>query len=524
MWRITFYVSSAIALLATLALAPTHPHALYALLLILPLIALGFYDIASKQNVLVNYPLIGHLRYMMEFISPEIRQYFLEDDESGKPYSRQQRGLVKSRGRGEPGTHPFGTEFDINSSGYDFALHSIDVKQVPKLAERVRVGGPLCTQPYDSSRLNISAMSFGALSSHAVLAMNKGAAMGGFAQDTGEGGLTPYHLEHGADVIWEIGSGYFGCRTPEGRFDDEDFRKKATNEHVRMIEIKLSQGAKPGHGGMLPGSKVNAEIARIREVPEGEDCLSPAAHPEFDTPRGLLNFVARLRKLCDGKPVGFKLCVGRRSEFLAICKAMLVSGILPDFITVDGAEGGTGAAPIELSDRIGLGIDEALPFVHSALLGCDLRQHIRVIASGKVVTGFDLMQKIAIGADICNVARPMMFAVGCIQALRCHTNTCPTGVATQDAMRMRALKIDERAEYVRNYHRGTIDSFLQLTGALGVADPARLTPAHILRRMPDQKARHYAQLYPYMQPGELLGSHTPAAFDEDWALADADHF
>lgn len=524
MWRILFYLFSAGSLMAVAFAAHAFPHLLYALIIIVPLIALGLYDIASSQNVLANYPVIGHLRYMMEFISPEIRQYFLEDDESGKPFSRQQRDLVKSRGRGESGTHPFGTEFELTASGYDFALHSIAVKQVPRLAERIVVGGPLCSQPYESSRLNISAMSFGALSSHAVLAMNKGAALGDFAQDTGEGGLTPYHLEHGADVIWEIGSGYFGCRTREGRFDDEDFRQKAANPLVRMIEIKISQGAKPGHGGLLPAAKVTAEIARIREVPQGQDCLSPASHPEFDSPRGLLDFVARLRRLSDGKPVGFKLCIGRRSEFMGICKAMLSSNILPDFITVDGAEGGTGAAPVELSDRLGLCIDEALPFVHSSLLGCDLRRHIRVIASGKVATGFDMLQKIAIGADICNAARPMMFAVGCIQAMRCHTDKCPTGVATQDPRRARALKIDERAEHVKNFHRATIDSFLQLTGAIGVADPGELRPEHILHRLPDQKTCNYAQLYAYMKPGELLGDAVPPDFADDWAAASADRF
>jgi hypothetical protein len=524
MWRIVFYFASAFALALDGILAIMYPSALYALIVIVPLIALGIYDIASSRNVLSNYPVIGHLRYIMEFISPEIRQYFLEDDKSGRPFNRQQRDLIKSRGAGGNGTHPFGTEYDIENSGYDFALHSIAVKQVPKLAERVMVGGPLCRQPYDSSRLNISAMSFGALSSHAVLAMNKGAAMGGFAQDTGEGGLTPYHLEHGADVIWEIGSGYFGCRTKEGRFDDEDFREKASNPLVKMIEIKLSQGAKPSHGGLLPGRKVSAEIARIREVPEGEDCLSPAAHPEFESPRSLLEFVARLRRLCDGKPVGFKLCVGRRSEFLGICKAMLVTGILPDFITVDGAEGGTGAAPIELSDKLGLCINEALPFVHSALVGCDLRQHIRVIASGKVATGFDMVHKLAIGADICNVARPMMFAVGCIQAMRCHTNNYPTGVATQDPRRARALKIDQRAEHVCNYHRATIDSFIELTGALGASHPDQLTPERIMHRMPNEDARSYAQLYSYLEAGALLQSTVPTAFAEHWSAANADSF
>lgn len=328
----------------------------------LPPNALGLYDRASSHNVLSNYPLLGHLRYMMEFASPEIRQYFLEGYKSGRPLNRQQRDLIKARGRGGSGTHLLGTEYDIEKSGYDFALHSMAVKQVPKLAERILVGGPLCRQPYDSSRLNISAMSFGALSSHAVLAMNEGAAMSEFAQDTGEGGLTPHHLKHGADVIWEISSGYFGCRTKDGRLDDEDFRSKAASPLVKMLEINLSQGVKPSHGGLLPCSKVISEIARIREVPEGEDSLFPAAHTEFDAPRGLLEFVVRLRRLRDGKSVGFKLCIGRRSEFPGICKAMLATGIVPDFITVDGTEGGTGAAPIEPSDKLGLCINKALPF------------------------------------------------------------------------------------------------------------------------------------------------------------------
>ena len=393
MWRIVFYVLSVLALAAIAALAPWHPGALYALIVVVPLIGLGVYDVFSSHNVLSNYPVIGHIRYVMEFISPEIRQYFLEDDKSGRPFNRQQRDLIKSRGAGNAGTHPFGTEYDVDAEGFNFALHSISVKDVNDDCMRVTIGGPQCTKPYNSSRMNISAMSFGALSSNAVLAMNQGAKLGGFAQDTGEGGLTPYHLEYGADVIWEIGSGYFGCRTKEGRFDDAEFTTKSNKDEIRMIEIKISQGAKPGHGGMLPASKVNKQIAQVREVPEHEDCLSPASHPEFSTPRELMDFIVRLRKLCNGKPVGFKLCVGRRSEFMGICKAMLDTGVRPDFITIDGAEGGTGAAPIELSDNIGLTINEALPFVHSLLTGLDLRKDIRLIASGKIVSGFDMVMK-----------------------------------------------------------------------------------------------------------------------------------
>uniref|UniRef100_UPI00260A529D FMN-binding glutamate synthase family protein n=1 Tax=Oleiagrimonas sp. TaxID=2010330 RepID=UPI00260A529D len=456
--------------------------------------------------------------------SPEIRQYFLESDKSGRPYTRQERALIKSRAHGQEAVHPFGTEYDVDSNGYKLALHSIAVKKVPESAARVSIGGPQCEKPYDSSRLNISAMSFGALSSHAVMAMNKGAKLGGFAQDTGEGGLTPYHLKYGADVIWEIGSGYFGCRTKEGRFDDEQFKSKARKEEIRMIEIKISQGAKPSHGGVLPAAKVDKEISEIRGVPMGEDCISPAAHPEFDSPRGLLEFVQRLRKLSGGLPVGFKLCVGRRSEFLGICKAMLDTGILPDFITVDGAEGGTGAAPVEYSDRLGLCIDEALPWVHNALIGCGLRKDIRLIASGKITDGFDMMHKIAIGADLCNVARPMMFAVGCIQALRCHTNTCPTGVATQDPRRARAVNVDQRAMDVKRYHAATIRSFLDMTGSIGVAHPDQLNPEHIFERQPDQKARSFQELYPDIEEGALLGESIPVRYAYDWSKASAEAF
>ena len=420
--------------------------------------------------------------------------------------------------------HPFGTEFDPEQAGYNFALHGIDVKKVPKEAARVMIGGPQCRQPYSSSRLNISAMSFGALSSRAVLAMNRGAKLGGFAQDTGEGGLAPYHLEYGADVIWEIASAYFGCRTDEGRFNDEVFREKANRDEIKMIEIKLSQGAKPGHGGLLPAAKVTSEIAEVRGIPEGKDCLSPPTHPEFSTPRELMDFIVRLRELCNGKPVGFKLCVGHRSDFMGICKAMLETGVRPDFITIDGSEGGTGAAPIELTDRIGMMINEALPFVHSVLVGAGLRDDIKLIASGRIVSGFDMAHKVALGADVCNMARPMMFAVGCIQALRCHTNTCPTGVATQDPRRARAINVESRGEHVYRFHKETISSFLDMVGIMGVDHPDKLTPGHILHRAPDQRAVSYAELYQYMEPGALLGDDIPEQFAAAWRRASADAF
>ncbi len=524
MVRIWFYILSVLALAAVAITAPFWPGVLYFLILIVPLIGLGIYDIASRHNVLTNYPVIGHLRYMLEFISPEIRQYFLESDKSGRPYNRMQRNLVYARGRGEEGVHPFGTEFDPDNPGYNFALHTIAVKKVPESASRITIGGPQCKQPYSSSRLNISAMSFGALSSHAVLAMNKGAKLGGFAQDTGEGGLAPYHLKYGADVIWEIASAYFGCRTDEGRFDDEIFRDKANRDEIKMIEIKLSQGAKPGHGGLLPAAKITREISEVRGVPMGKDCLSPPTHPEFSTPRELMDFIVRLRKLCNGKPVGFKLCIGHRDEFMGICKAMLETGVRPDFITVDGSEGGTGAAPIELTDRVGMMINEALPFVHSVLVGIGLRDDIRIIASGRIVTGFDMAHKIALGADVCNMARPMMFAVGCIQALRCHTNTCPTGVATQDPRRIRALDVEERGKHVHRFHKATVSNFLDMVGIMGVDHPDKLTPGHVLHRLPDQRAASYAELYRYLKPGQLLGDDIPEEYAKAWVRASADTF
>lgn len=524
MWQKQFYLISLLIVLAILSAATIWPKSLYFFILVVPIILLGIMDTFSKNNVLYNFPVIGHIRFLMEFISPEIRQYFLEDDKSGRPYNREQRDLIKMRAKGISGTHPFGTERDIKDEGFNFTLHSLDVKKVPLEAARVIVGGPQCKQPYSSSRLNISAMSFGALSSRAVLAMNKGARLGGFSQDTGEGGLTEYHLRYEADIVWEIASAYFGCRTKEGFFDDEIFRQKATQPSIKMIAIKLSQGAKPGDGGLLPGAKVTKEIALYRGIPEGEDCQSPANHPEFSTPRGLLNFVARLRKLSDGKPIGFKLCVGQKSNFLGICKAMLETGILPDFITIDGAEGGTGAAPTEFSDYVGLALDEALPFVHSSLVGCNLREHIKLLASGKIVDGFDMLQKIALGADACNVARPMMFAVGCIQAMRCNTGHCPTGVTTQDPNRAKAIDIDVKAQHVKSYHHETINSFLLLVGALGVDHPDKLNPSMIWYRLGNQKAKNYAELYHYLQPGALLSDSIPEDFAEDWQKANADYY
>jgi len=522
--RKLFFVFVALTAIAGMVAALVAPHWLWWLLVPIALCVVGACDLRSGHNVLRLYPVIGHLRYMLEFVRPELRQYFFESEQSGRPFNREQRTVINARADDRADTSPFGTIRDVESAGFDFIEHSMAPGEVPESEMRLRIGGAQCSRPYDSSRLNISAMSFGSLSGNAVRAMNMGAKLGGFAQDTGEGGISPYHLEGGGDLIWELGTAYFGCRTREGRFDAGEFREKAVGETVRMVEIKLSQGAKPSHGGLLPAAKINREIADTREISMGEDCLSPPTHPEFSTPTGLLEFVARLRELCGGKPVGFKLCLGRRSEFMGICKAMLETGIRPDFIVIDGAEGGTGAAPVEFSDYLGTYINEALPFVHSCLVGTGLRDDIRLIASGKVAMGFDMLVKSALGADMCNAARPFMFSVGCIQARRCHTNTCPTGVATQDARRALALDPHAKAQRVRNLHHNTLAAFRELVGAIGVSSVDELGPHLIYHRVENGPALPYDELYPYLAPGALLEGEPHPAYARDWAQASADRF
>lgn len=524
--RPIFLILSVIGIIL-LIVVPLHiPLFRWAALIIVPYILIGLYDLFfSKSNVLRNYPVIGHLRYGLEFISPEVQQYFIETNESGRPFNRQQRTLVYRRSMGYPDFLPFGTQLDVTDVGYCSADHSLAPQKVPEEEGRVTVGGSECKKPYNASRLNISAMSFGALSPNAIEALNSGARIGNFAHNTGEGGLSRYHLAGGGDIFWQIGTGYFGCRTKDGHFDPAQFEERSKNDAVKMIEIKLSQGAKPSHGGVLPGAKVNHEIARVRGVPVGQDCISPPAHTTFSTPHGLLEFIVQLRELCGGKPVGFKLCVGRRSEFMGICKAMVESGIVPDFITVDGTEGGTGAAPIEFSDRLGMTIDEGLIFVRNCLVGIDQRDKLKIIASGKVVNGFDLVQKVALGANMCNAARTMLFAIGCIQAVRCNTNTCPSGVATQDRRRMRAVVVDERKHHVAKFHNVNIQSFLDLVGAMGLRSPGELTPNHVYRRTANETEKTYGQLYTFLEPGQLLNDKdVDPVFAEHWAMARADAF
>jgi glutamate synthase domain-containing protein 2 len=457
-------------------------------------------------------------------LRPEVHQYFVESDTDGRPYDRVVRSIVYQRAKGVEAESPFGTQLHIDEPGTEFFAHTIASVKPPETHPRVRIGGPHCTQPYDMALLNVSAMSFGALSGNAIHALNAGAAKGGFAHDTGEGGLSKYHRMGGGDLVWEIGSGYFGCRTDDGQFDPQSFRETATRDQVKCISIKLSQGAKPGIGGVLPGPKVTAEIAEAREVPKGETCVSPPSHSTFGTPLQLIGFIRQLRELSGGKPIGFKLCVGRRVEFLAICKAMQQTGDGPDFIIVDGSEGGTGAAPLEFEDVVGVPLTEGLLFVHNALVGAGLRDRVKIGASGKVATGADMLRRIALGADYLNAARAMMMATGCIQSLRCHTNTCPTGVATQDPRLARSLDVPSKTDRVANYQRATVDSALKLLAAMGHDDPSELTPAILHRNDALPWSHDYTMLYDWLEADELDRGARSGDWSRLWAMSSADTF
>jgi len=523
--RNAFLVASGLSLAVVGGLALVWPPVLWSLLVLVPLIARGIADITqTRQAVRRNFPLIGHGRYLMELVRPEINQYFVESNSDGKPFSRNDRSVVYQRAKGELDTLPFGTQHDVYAAGYEWINHSLAPVEPDHTAARVLVGGAACTQPYEASIFNVSAMSYGSLSRNAVLALNTGAKIGGFAHNTGEGGLSPHHLEPGGDLIWQIGTGYFGCRTPDGRFSVEEFTRRATLPSVRMIEVKLSQGAKPGHGGILPAAKLTPEIVAIRGVVPGQDVISPPAHTAFTTPRGLLQFLQTLREASGGKPVGFKLCVGKRHEFFGIVKAMLETGIRPDFITVDGAEGGTGAAPMEFSDSVGTPLADGLSFVHNALVGAGLRDDIRLIASGKVNTGFQIATKLALGADMCNAARAMMFALGCIQALKCNTNRCPTGVATQDPELVRGLHVGDKAQRVARFHRETVRSFFEVLGAAGFHQPDDLKPWFVMRRVTSGEVRSYHELYPTLEPGALLRGEVSGSLARAWDTAHPDAF
>lgn len=521
---LTFVALGVIAALAGAATALSSPAWAALAIPAALLFAVGIYDVAQpRHSILRNYPVLGHMRYLLEALRPELQQYFIERDYDGRPYDRERRSIIYERAKGTHGEQAFGTERDIEEAGYEHLVHSVAPVRLPEEPCRVLVGGPDCRRPYSMALLNVSAMSFGALSSNAIRALNKGAALGGFAHDTGEGGLTPYHLENGGDLVWEIGSGYFGARTGDGQFDPDQFADKAAHPNVKCVSLKLSQGAKPGVGGVLPAAKVSDEIARYRGVPAHQKCVSPAYHSAFSTPRELIRFIARMRELADGKPTGFKLCVGTRTDILALCKAMLAEGTAPDFIIVDGAEGGTAAAPLEYEDHMGLPLTDGLMTVHNALVGTGLRDKIKVAASGKIAGATDVVKRLIQGADYTNAARAMMMAVGCIQAQRCHTNTCPVGVATQDPKRARALNVADKSLRAQRYQEATVHQAMQMIASLGAHGPDELAPHMLRKRIAPSVVRSYAELYEWLQPGQLL-AEAPETWAADWAAASADTF
>jgi glutamate synthase domain-containing protein 2 len=526
--RYTVMVLSALGLLFSLVSFALTGESWLEILLFASLVGVGVYDLVqTRRSILRNYPIIGHIRYMLEFVRPEIRQYFIESDNEATPFSRSQRSLVYQRAKGQPDKRPFGTQLDVHAEGYEWMNHSVAPTQLASHDFRITIGEDTA-QPYQASVFNISAMSFGALSANAILALNAGAKRGGFAHDTGEGSISIHHRVHGGDLIWEIGSGYFGCRNDDGSFSAERFIAGATDPQVKMVEIKLSQGAKPGHGGMLPGPKVTLEIAQARGVPIGVDCISPSAHSAFSTPVELMEFVAKLRDLSGGKPTGFKLCIGHPWEWFAMVKAMLQTGITPDFIVVDGAEGGTGAAPLEFTDHIGSPLQEGLLLVHNTLRGAGLRQRIKVGCAGKVVSAFDISRLMALGADWCNSARGFMFALGCVQAQHCHTGHCPTGVTTQDPVRQQSLVVPDKAERVYNFHQETLLALQELLQAAGLTHPSDITAHHIVRRSTDQKVKSLAQLILTQLPeGALLQAEInslPLIYRHSWPRARAESF
>lgn len=489
---------------------------------------MGLYDMfQSKKTIRRNFPLLGRMRYLLESIGPELRQYFFENDLDGKPFNRLERSLVYQRSKKESDSNPFGTQLDLYETGYQWINHSIKAIPFSEVNNNptIKIGSSQCTKPYDASLYNISAMSFGSLSKNAILALNSGAKMGGFYHNTGEGGLSSYHLQHGGDVVWNIGTGYFSCRNKEGGFNYDEYTKRAVLDNVKMIEIKFSQGAKPGHGGILLKEKVTDEIAEIRLVPKGKDILSPPMHSAFTTPLELMDFVKTLRKGSGGKPIGIKICIGNKSEFIAICKAMVESNTYLDFITVDGGEGGTGAAPQEYSDHVGMPLRDALAFVYDCLVGFGIKDQIKIICSGKIITGFDIIKTLATGADLCNSARGMMFALGCIQALECHSNTCPTGIATQDPSLVKGLVPDQKSVRVARFQQETVKSAMELMASAGISHPDDVDRTVVSMRVDRTKIQTFAETYPELKNGCLLEESTvPDNFIAFWKRASAASF
>ena len=510
---------------AVVAVGLRHPEALWLLIAFAPLLVVGLVDLLQTHHSLRrNFPVSARFRWFFEWLRPFLRSYIVESDLDGRPFNHDERALVYARAKGDNSTHPFGTELDVYSDEYEWLAHSMAPARDVEKYSRVTVGTDQCSRPYQASRLNISAMSFGALGANAIEALNLGAKIGGFYHDTGEGGLSPYHAKHGGDVVWEIGSGYFGCRDKDGHFDPAHFRDRAANDQVKMTEIKLSQGAKPGHGGLLPGPKVTAEIAKTRDVPEGQDCLSPAFHSAFSTPRQLVEFAGRMRELSGGKPVGIKLCVGYPHELFAVMKAMIETEILIDFIVIDGAEGGTGAAPTELSDRVGMPLREGLILARNALVGANLKTKVKLAASGKVNSGASIAMNAALGADWCNAARAFMFSLGCVQSMRCHTDTCPTGVATQSPARQRGLVVPDKAERVARFQKATLDALHDIVVACGLRSPDEFTPDGLRQRINAAEMRSIDEIYPFVEPGELIEGARDARLAAWWRAADPESF
>jgi glutamate synthase domain-containing protein 2 len=488
------------------------------------LTALIIYDRYQTQHaILRNFPIIGHLRFLMEMIRPEIHQYFIASDLDEKPFNRKTRALIYQRAKQQTDTIPFGSDQDLLAPGYEWVLHSLKPCPIDQINARITIGNQQCQKPYSASRLNISAMSFGALSAPAIIALNQGAKLSGCYHNTGEGSISDYHLQ-GGDLVWQIGTGYFGTRDANGKFDPKKFEDQAADPVIKMIEIKLSQGAKPAHGGILPKEKITPEIAKIRHIPLDQDVLSPPAHTTFNSPTSLLEWLSSCRNLAGGKPIGFKLCLGKPTEFLGIVKAMLATEIYPDFITIDGAEGGTGAAPVEFTNRVGTPLNDALLLIHNALIGAGIREHIKLIVSGKIVTGFDMTCKIALGADICQSARAMMMALGCIQSKQCNLNTCPTGIATQNKRLQYGLVPEAKKHRVFYYHQATIHNFLSIVGAIGLSDPSDLKPQHIMRRMATNQISDYQHQFENLNPQSLLDRQAPKSWLNLWDQASADKF
>jgi glutamate synthase domain-containing protein 2 len=515
-----FTALSMISVVAVLVIGQLWSPVYWVFVIIAPLILLGIYDMVQKQHTVLRiYPVIGHGRYLFEAVRPEIQQYFVETDINGTPVNREFRSLIYQRAKFHNDTRPFGTQFDVYRDGYEWVNHSLAPRPVTEWDPRVVFGSETCAHPYAASALNISAMSYGALSKNAIMALNRGAKEGRFFHNTGEGGISPYHLQ-GGDLVWQIGTGYFGCRNDDGTFNADLFAEKSANDAVKMIEIKISQGAKPGHGGILPAEKVTEEIARIRHLPMGHDVISPPAHSAFNNPLGLLEFIASLRDLSGGKPVGIKMCIGNPSEFLAMCKAMLATDTVPDFITIDGGEGGTGAAPVEFTNSVGMPLRDGLIFVNNALIGTGLRSRMRIIASGKAFSAFHVLRLQALGADTVNSARGMMIALGCIQSRSCNTGHCPTGITTQNPARYRALDVESKSQRVANYHALTIKNLVELVAVAGLERLEQLEPHHIKRRVSGTNIKSYRDLYPVIAEKCLLEESTvPAAWKDDWQLA-----